>query len=242
MATKTKAKENGQVNRVKAAMEATDTGAASGARVEIPPPKLKVVEIRIIGTSPLVLHRFGEKARQQLHDTHAEGKSSKSRKNREAKDFQANFRSAQHVIREQDGGGYGIPAAAFRNACIDACRLADVAMTVAKQCIFVLADGIGTDGTQLVRIDAGEPEYSELPVRNASGVVDLRARPMWSEWAAVVRVRFDADMLRAADVANLLMRAGVQVGIGEGRPFSKKSNGLGWGTFRIDGFEEEIDE
>jgi hypothetical protein len=47
-------------------------------------------------------------------------------------------------------------------------------------------------------------------------------------------VRFDADQFKASDVVNLLQRAGAQVGIGEGRPFSKSSNGLGYGTFDVE--------
>jgi hypothetical protein len=38
---------------------------------------------------------------------------------------------------------------------------------------------------------------------------------------------------------NLLDRAGQQVGIGAGRPFSKKSVGQGWGTFSVDQQAEE---
>ena len=48
-----------------------------------------------------------------------------------------------------------------------------------------------------------------------------------------MRVRFDADQFTLTDVANLLMRVGMQVGIGEGRPFSKNSNGMGWGLFDL---------
>jgi hypothetical protein len=46
-------------------------------------------------------------------------------------------------------------------------------------------------------------------------------------------VRFDADQFTLRDIANLLLRAGMQVGVGEGRPDSKKSCGMGWGTFEI---------
>ena len=52
-------------------------------------------------------------------------------------------------------------------------------------------------------------------------------------WSATVRVKFDADMFSLSDVINLFMRAGQQVGIGEGRPDSKKSHGMGWGTFHV---------
>jgi hypothetical protein len=46
-------------------------------------------------------------------------------------------------------------------------------------------------------------------------------------------VVYDADQFTLEDVSNLLARAGMQVGIGEGRPDSKMSAGMGWGTFRI---------
>lgn len=35
-------------------------------------------------------------------------------------------------------------------------------------------------------------------------------------------------------MVNLLSRAGLQVGIGEGRPDSKKSAGMGYGLFTVD--------
>jgi len=57
---------------------------------------------------------------------------------------------------------------------------------------------------------------------------------MWDEgWEAQVRVRYDADQFTLEDLANLLARVGVQVGLGEGRPDSKSSAGMGWGTFMI---------
>jgi hypothetical protein len=56
---------------------------------------------------------------------------------------------------------------------------------------------------------------------------------MWREWGLTLKVKFDADQFSATDVTNLLLRAGLQVGVGEGRPDSRESAGLGWGTFEI---------
>ena len=70
-----------------------------------------------------------------------------------------------------------------------------------------------------------------MAVRNATGVADIRVRPMWREWAADVKVSYDADQFTLQDVTNLMQRVGMQVGIGEGRPDSRDSAGLGWGTF-----------
>ena len=112
-------------------------------------------------------------------------------------------------------------------------------MTRAKLSIFCEADGHDADdGTPLVKITKGKPRYHESLVRNASGVCDIRPRPMWAPgWQAKVRIRFDADQFEVDDMANLLMRAGQQVGIGEGRPDSKKSCGMGWGLFEVCGKE-----
>jgi hypothetical protein len=48
-----------------------------------------------------------------------------------------------------------------------------------------------------------------------------------------LRFRYDADQFTASDVVNLIARAGMQVGICEGRPDSSNSTGMGWGTFEI---------
>ena len=56
---------------------------------------------------------------------------------------------------------------------------------------------------------------------------------MYREWSAVLRIRYDAGMLTADDVVNLIARVGMQVGVGEGRPDSKQSAGLGFGLFEI---------
>lgn len=206
------------------------------AVVTIQAPRFERAEFHIIGTAPYVQCKFSEKARQEMHDKHAAGSTSAKGKKREPKDFDAAYRAATH--RDADGH-CGIPAPAFRNALISACRVVGFAMTRAKLSLFVEADTFDADdGTPLVFISP-EPHYSELAVRNETGVPDLRARPMWDPgWRATVRVSWDADQFTLDDVSNLLLRAGMQVGVGEGRPDSKRSAGMGWGVFRIENEQE----
>jgi hypothetical protein len=116
---------------------------------------------------------------------------------------------------------------------ISACKLVGIVMTRAKLSVFVAADGIDkNDGTPLVKI-IGDPRIHRATVRNETGVADIRWRPMWEKWSANVGVTWDEDQFSATDVMNLMHRAGVQVGIGEGRPDSPNSNGLGWGHFEV---------
>lgn len=196
--------------------------------VQIPPPRLQVVEFILRGTAPYMQARFAQKAMLAMRAKHEAGSVAKKGKKRDARDFTADYEGAKHVSTE---GWCGIPAGAFRSACISACRLVGFKMTLAKMSLFVEADGFDAiDGTPLVKIE-GECEPSEMPVRNATGVVDIRVRPMWREWRVKLRIKFDLDQFSMEDVANLLMRVGTQVGVGEGRPDSKSSHGMGFGLF-----------
>lgn len=200
--------------------------------IVVKPPSIGMLNFLIEGTAPLVGNKFSVRARTDMRLAMEAGPRAKKGKQREPKDFQRCFEEAKHVSRE---GWCGIPAPAFRCAMISACRMVGFAMTRAKLSIFVEPDGFDADdSTALVRITKGEPEYAEHYVRNDGGSADLRPRPLWREgWQAVVRIRYDEDQFSAEDVANLLARAGMQVGVGAGRPDSKDSAGMGWGTFKI---------
>lgn len=199
--------------------------------VQIAAPRLRTAEFKLIGTSPLVQLRFSQKSMNAMMDKMKSGPQSKGKKVREARDFDDDFIQAQHISVD---GWTGIPAGAFRSGMISACRLVGFKMTLAKLSVFVEADGIDkVDGVPLVKI-TGKPEKNTMAVRNATGVADIRCRPMWREWSVKLRVRYDEDQFSLTDISNLLSRVGSQVGVGEGRPDSRMSAGLGWGTFTLE--------
>lgn len=201
-------------------------------QVQIKPPKFEYGTVVIRGTAPLVLNAFSQKARNAIIETQQEGSRSRKGKQREAKNFDAVYQGARHIDVKE--GWDGLPASAIRNGMISACKLVGFAMTRAKLSVFVEADGFDENGTPLVKISKGAPEMHLMHARPESGGVDIRARPMWKPgWEAKLRLRWDSDQFSAADVMNLLMRVGMQGGIGEGRPDSKKSSGLGWGLFEL---------
>lgn len=201
-------------------------------KLTITAPKFETRKFRIRGTTPYVQNKFSHKAQQMIRDKQEAGGTAKKDSKREAKDFQECYEQCQHIAAD---GWHGIPAPAFRAAMISACRVVGFQMTRAKLSVFVEADGFDKkDGTPLVRIIKGKPHRHEAMVRNETGVVDIRARAMFDEgWEADVRIRYDSEQFTLQDVANLMMRAGMQVGVGEGRPDSKKSTGMGWGMFAL---------
>jgi len=200
--------------------------------VSIKPPNFGVAEFGLIGISPLVIHRFSSKTKMALKQKMETGKAASSRKNREAKNTDDLFEDARYISRE---GWDGVHAGAFRAALISACRLVNFKMTLAKLSIFVEADGVDAREPQipLVRI-YGTPVKQEDTARVASGDPYVTVRAAYHDWRIRLRLRWDADQFTLGDLTNLLARAGLQVGIGEGRPDSKNSAGMGWGLFRIE--------
>lgn len=203
--------------------------------ISIKAPNFGTASFKLIGIAPLVTSRFSAKAMEMMMGKMRLGSAAKKGKNRQARDFNEDFENAKHKSKQ---GWCGVPAGAFRNAMISACRIVGFKMTQAKLAVFVEADGIDeVDGMPLVKIH-GEPRQHTMYARNQTGVCDIRVRPMWENWHINLKVRFDADLFTIEDVTNLLARAGLQVGIGEGRPDSRESAGLGWGMFRIAEKEE----
>lgn len=199
------------------------------ALLTIPAPNFKTQEILIEGTAPLVIARFSKKA--ELMQKMAEGKAAKSKKERSARDYDKEADEARYY--NSDHTWQGVNASGFRAGMISACRLVGFKMTLAKLSVFILEEDFAEDRkTPLVRI-YGDSFTDTSHTRNATGVIDIRSRPIYPKWASVIRVRFDEDQFTTTDIMNLVARVGMQVGIGEGRPDSKSSTGCGWGTFRI---------
>lgn len=221
-------------------MDKAATGDVKKVAVTIPAPKFQTSVFVIEGTAPYVQHKFSQKAQMKIRATQEAGQKAKKGAAREPRNFAADYEAS--LYRAEPAGWHGLPAAAFRNAMISACRIVGFQMTRAKLGAFIEADGFDReDHTPLIKITRGKPEHFEAMVRNDNGSADIRVRGMWAPgWQAKIRVRFDADMFSTSDIANLLMRVGQQVGIGEGRPDSKNSPGQGWGLFQIVNEKDEV--
>lgn len=208
-------------------------GLQQGREVLIKAPQIESCCFKIVGTAPYVQARFSKKA--EIMAIHTQENKGSKKKIRKARDFDKEYKDAMYISAD---GWYGIPASSFRAAMISACRLVGFKMTIAKMSVFVKADGYDkNDNTSLIKIK-GDPIMDIRAVRNATGVMDLRARPMFKKWSAEVTFEYDADQFSLIDVANLISRVGVQVGVGEGRPDSRESAGMGWGTFKVLGKED----
>lgn len=200
----------------------------NGSDVEIPKAAsitLKRIErsqivVPIIGVSPLIVHRFDEKAKAQM----LEAQQTTTRRKKEAKDPHACFMASRHFLAD---GADGFPAVAFKAAIVGAARVFDgVKMTELKQIISVWGEG----EEMLVRLKAESPRMREDAVRLPSGVADLRYRAEFNPWSVDLTINYLPSMISAESIVALVDAAGLG-GVGEWRP-SKANTGI-YGMFEV---------
>jgi len=210
---------------------------ATQKTVTISAPNFKTAVFEVNGIAPLVIHRFSAKTKNEMKLKMETGKAASSKKNREAKNTDDTYNEARYISKE---GWDGLHAGSIRHALISACRLVGFKMTLAKLSIFVIQDGWDAMEPQipLIRI-YGNPVKQEDMARVETGQPYVTIRAAYHGWSAKIKIRWDSDQFTADDIFNLLYRAGMQVGVGEGRPDSKKSVGMGWGLFEVKGGEIE---
>lgn len=189
-----------------------------------------VIEVPIVGLTPLIPHKWSEKALRMMRDKQMSARGS-TRPAREPKNAEEEAIASCYWLPD---GSPGMPATAFKAAIVEAARYysnKDLTMTLLRRVVFVEGEG---QPDRLVRIDSPEdPILREDTPRNSGGVADLRYRYMFDPWSALLKVRFMPSVLPPDSVYNLVDAAG-RGGIGDWRPGSPKSNTGSYGTFRID--------
>lgn len=210
----------------------------SGTHVNIKPPNFGTAVFTLKGIAPLVVHRFSAKTKKEMKQKMETGKAASSKRNREAKSTDDLYEESKYVHKD---GWEGINATALRKALISACRLVNFKMTLAKLSITVIPDGYDQYEPQIPLIRVyGDSIKQEDMARVETGQPYVTVRAAYHEWSLKPTIRWDQDQFTLEDITNLLMRVGMQVGLCEGRPDSKKSAGMGWGLFTIDSKAQEV--
>lgn len=193
------------------------------ATIQIDKIDAETLLVPILGTSPLIVHRFSEKAKKQMLDAMQGRQTPKEAKNPEA-EYEAAF------YRLKDDGGYGFPCTAFKQATVGGARFygKKLTMTALKQYIFFRGEP-GEDGQSLIRIE-GTPHMREDVVRVGRGGTNLAYRPEFPEWQTKLTVIYVKSALTRNSVLSLIDAGGMGVGVGEWRPERDGD----FGTYRVD--------
>lgn len=204
------------------------------ATVTIPAINIQYATIRVVGDSPLIVHKWSEKAKKEILDKQM--KKAKT-KGHDAKDPVRDFIESLYWIDGEpedkteegfahaieSGARFGFPSVAFKASAVSAGYRSGVTKDKVSMNAAFHIDG------ELVEIK-GIPEMREDMVRIGMGTADIRYRGMFSDWSATFRVKYNASAISLEQLVNLINLGGFACGLGEWRP----EKGGQFGMFHVE--------
>jgi hypothetical protein len=194
-------------------------------KITLPKMDRRRVSMTIVGDGSMVVHNWDEKARQMMRDK----QMGKATGKLEPKNPEECYLASLYHTTE---GGTGFPVSGLKKAAVSACRYVDgIDMIYARGAFYIHpnAEEDSLSHRELIVID-GQHRMREDMVRLNGRTADLRYRAEYTEWRATFDVDFDATVITAEQIVNLFNRAGMSVGLGEGRP---EKCDMGWGRFHV---------
>lgn len=182
------------------------------AVIEIRPMDIQFLSITLIGDSPLICHKWSEKAKREMLDK----QMGKAAQRKEFKDPEQDYINSLYPL--PDGAGYGFPVVGFKAAAVDACSsVANITKVQARGAFHIIGE---------LSPIKGDPEPREDMVRVGMGTADIRYRGQFTQWETTLKIRYNASVLSAEQIVNLFNVAGFAVGVGEWRPQKDGSYGM----------------
>ncbi len=202
--------------------------------ITVKKPNFQFLTIGIVGKEQLQVHRLGKKLKEQFEQRDANKPIKKNNK----RDYNAEYIDALHYIDKDfnevlapkmitKSTKFGFPSSGLKKAIISACRnYKNLKMTEIRGRVFVL--------NKYVEIK-GNPEMQTFwrfigNKGSGTGTPDIGVRAVFPKWSATLYIRYNADLIDAESVVNLVQSAGESVGIGEDRP---ERQGNTFGTWDV---------
>jgi hypothetical protein len=204
------------------------------AKISVPPIDIRRLTLRIVGVSPLIVHKWSEKAKREILEKQQKKAKTKGYDIRDPyADFVDSIYWLEHEPAEKTeeafeaaikkGAKFGFPAVAAKAAAVAAGYRSGVTK-----------DKVSTNGAfhidgEFIEIE-GLPTMREDMVRIGMGTADLRYRAEFKDWGAEVTVKYNAAAISDEQVINLFNLGGFSCGIGENRP----EKGGTFGMFHVE--------
>lgn len=194
-------------------------------QIDLPEFKIQNLSITLVGDTPLIVHAWSHKAKQEMLDNQMK----KAKQAKSAKDPWMDYCESLYWMdgmpskpeqKHIDAARFGFPTVAFKAAAVRAANDAGMKMTEARRTFHI-------DG-EFIRIN-GTPRMREDMVTVGMGKADIRYRGEFPVWSAEMLIKFNSHVISAEQIINLFEIAGFGVGIGEWRP-EKNGN---FGRFHV---------
>lgn len=192
--------------------------------VTIPAINIQLFNIKLVGDSPLIVHKWDEKAKKEMLDKHMK----KATKGKEIRNPFMEYVKSLYWLTEIpenptqediENAKFGFPTVAFKSAAVDAGYQAGLTKnkTISRGAFHVMGDMAEIIGTPLMREDM---------VRVGMGTPDLRYRAEFKKWSVNLTIRYNANVMSIEQIINLFNMGGFACGIGEWRPAKDGSYGM----------------
>ena len=197
--------------------------ATRAKKVEVNAAEIRIESARmqIVGASPLIVHKFSEKARKELLDKATQ----KAKAGREPKNPVREFMESLHWITPMPteyteeafaaalaaGAKFGFPATGLKKSAVSGAYRAG--LTKDKVSTFG-AFHIG--GGELVEIH-GVPEMREDYVVVSNGAPDIRFRAMFPQWSMEFELFYNAAVYSLEQLVTFYRFGGFATGLGDWR-------------------------
>ncbi len=189
--------------------------------VMIPAINIQYATIKVVGDSPLIVHKWSEKAKKEILDKQM--KKAKT-KGHDAKDPVRDFIDSLYWLDGepeekteegfakaiQSGARFGFPSVAFKASAVAAGYRSGVTKNLVSMYGAFHIDG------EFVEIN-GVPDMREDMCKVGMGVADIRYRGEFKDWSAIFQVKYNASAISLEQLVNLFNLGGFACGLGEWR-------------------------
>ena len=214
--------------------------------INVKPVEIQTAMIRIRGTSPLIMHKWSEKAKKMILDKQTKATKTKGH---DLKVPAADFISSAYWITPEpkgetdeeceaafeeavkNGARWGFPVTAIKQATIMAASRNDIDIktTTLRGCFFIKGEG----PDMLAEVKGCVPQMREDMVRvgGISKTADIRHRAQFDNWYMDLEISYNVNgPITLEQIVNLINLGGFTCGIGEWRPEKDGS----FGTYIVD--------
>lgn len=201
--------------------------------IEIKPIEMKIVEVTLVGDTPLIMHAWNEKAkRMMLEAQQGKAKGKKKETKNPVDDFiqsmywltnkpdtdGMNEDECKEAFEQaiENGAKFGFPVTAFKQAAISAAyRMGWAKDKMSLRGVFF----IDTDYGDMAEIVSDSPTIREDMVKIGMGTADIRYRGEFNHWHTTIRLKYNANgQYSLENILNILNAGGMVCGVGEWRP------------------------
>ena len=206
------------------------------AIIEIKPINIVTTTVRIAGDTPLIMHRWSEKAKRMILEKQMKKtKSSAKEAKNPVEDFIESIYWMEGKPSEyteeafdeacRNGARFGFPVTAIKQATISSAYRNGITKDMAslRGAFFIAGEG----SELLAEVKGSAPTMREDMVRVGMGVADIRFRGEFASWYMDLQVSYNANGAYTLDqIINLINVGGFSCGIGEWRPEKDGNYGM----------------